>query len=47
MKQKSRAEAQNIKKGETEQITMENHKFTKVETRKKKQWRDKITKRPR
>lgn len=40
-KQKSRAETETKKKGETKQITMENHQLTKVDRnrRKKKQWR--------
>ena len=42
-KQKPRAETQNIKKGNTEQITMENHQLTKDDRnrRKAKQWKAK------
>ena len=39
-KQKSRAETRNIKKKETEKITMENHQLTKVETEEKRNDRD-------
>lgn len=48
-KQKSRTETQKSKKEakETDQIIVENHQLTKVDknVRKKKQWRDKITRR--